>query len=404
MRNTGAWLGSALALLVLLALVGMAHVGPAALPYPSMGSGDFIEYWSAYQLFRGGGDPYDPALMLELERGLGWSEPRALMMWNPPWLLMLLAPVLALEFGASVRLWLFLAPVLLAASVGLVAAALSRERRVHPRMSYVMAGAAVLFLPALNSIVLGQLGLLLCLAAALLYWALVAGRDGWAAVALVVMSLKPHLFLLLGLGVLWWSVRERRPGPFGGALSILAGLVALTWAINGRALGSWMSTLMAPTESDALIPAADWAGSTLVGILRVMLGAGERWMWIVPLAAALSLAAYLWRKGDTFDWATGYPLLLCYSVFFASFGWLFDHAVLLVPQLAIIGIAFSPVVAPASRRWLLGACLAAQLAIPALVIAGYRSYHHFWWFPGVMLLLTWVALRATDQAPARRPG
>ena len=56
--------------------------------YPAFGNRDFIEYWSAFQLFRSGANPYDASLIKQLETQHGLpasSDP--ILFWNPPWLL-----------------------------------------------------------------------------------------------------------------------------------------------------------------------------------------------------------------------------------------------------------------------------------------------------------------------------
>ena len=70
-----------------------------------IGTNDFIEYWSAYQLFLGDKNPYDPVLMLEIQRSLKDSVTTPLMMWNPPWLLFFMAPILSFSFGTAASLW-----------------------------------------------------------------------------------------------------------------------------------------------------------------------------------------------------------------------------------------------------------------------------------------------------------
>src|SRR5215207_2467165 len=63
--------------------------------FPQFGENDFIEYWATYQLHSRGADPYHPALIAAVERAQGWPEAQPLMMWNPPWALVILSPVLS---------------------------------------------------------------------------------------------------------------------------------------------------------------------------------------------------------------------------------------------------------------------------------------------------------------------
>jgi hypothetical protein len=63
----------------------------------SYGQGDFAEYWSAFQLFVENKNPYSPSLTLETQRVFGpCVEP--ILLWNPPWLLVLFSPLLSFDF------------------------------------------------------------------------------------------------------------------------------------------------------------------------------------------------------------------------------------------------------------------------------------------------------------------
>ena len=64
---------------------------------------DFVQYWSASRLNRGGGNPYDANQLLVLQRSVGWDEELALMMWNPPWAIPLVTPFGWLPYDLATR-------------------------------------------------------------------------------------------------------------------------------------------------------------------------------------------------------------------------------------------------------------------------------------------------------------
>src|SRR5262245_2694716 len=66
--------------------------------YGSPGTDDFIEYWTAGQLLRAGENPYDFKRLHELQLQLGSPHDFPIIMWNPPWLLVWIYPVLLLDF------------------------------------------------------------------------------------------------------------------------------------------------------------------------------------------------------------------------------------------------------------------------------------------------------------------
>ena len=67
---------------------------------------DFVEYWAAGRLNAAGANPYDPGLMLQEQRQVGWPDRTPVMMYNPPWTLALAMPMGALSFGFARSLWL----------------------------------------------------------------------------------------------------------------------------------------------------------------------------------------------------------------------------------------------------------------------------------------------------------
>ena len=97
-------------ILMLILLLGILGVLGTRLVneshYGGLGTADFIQYWSAASLLIDGKDPYDPGLLLKVQQDLGRTQPQPLRMWNPPWLLIVLLPVLSFDFGLSTAVWL----------------------------------------------------------------------------------------------------------------------------------------------------------------------------------------------------------------------------------------------------------------------------------------------------------
>ena len=368
--------------------------------YGAVGTGDFIEYWAAYQLFVSGGNPYDPASLLEVERSLGFARDSALMMWNPPWLLVLLAPVLSLDFPAAARVWLLLSPIFLLASASLIIRVLARNRTVTRRTFYAVCGASLIFFPVLNSVFLGQMGLFLCFGTALFYWSVVGDRDLGVAMALLVLSIKPHLFLLLGVALLWWMVSSKRAWIavyFGALLAALASAVAL---VNPAVLPAWLVAVSGSAASTDVVATGQWAGSTLVGAVKGLLAwfgrPDENWvMLFLPLVGAAALVTFLWgRRGASMRWESSFPWFLCLSVWVAPFGWLFDFSVLLVAQLIVVGAALQAGISRSAQIRIFALLAVTQLLIPLMIALGYGGYHHFWWFPAGMLAALWALRRS----------
>ena len=65
--------------------------------YGQLGTFDFIQYWTAGQLFLDGKNPFDWDENFKLQKSLGWTYSIPLVMKNPPWLLAWLYPLMATQ-------------------------------------------------------------------------------------------------------------------------------------------------------------------------------------------------------------------------------------------------------------------------------------------------------------------
>ena len=102
------WFGAALCFLIIF-WVGM---GLVTNPEWFMGD-DFVEYWAAGKLNLTGGDPYDPEQLHPLELQTGVIEGEAVMMWNPPWMLIIAMPFGSLGYAFSRTFWMVLNIILI---------------------------------------------------------------------------------------------------------------------------------------------------------------------------------------------------------------------------------------------------------------------------------------------------
>ena len=159
----------------------------------NFGSIDFVQYWSAYHLLVGGANPYDPQLTLTMQCsvGLHCTYPRTT--YTPPWLWLLMSPVLRQPFETAVWMWSQVSIALALASGGCLAWAF----RLRPSGFLLTAAAALLSFPFLIDLLFGQLSAVLLLGATLLFVGRTQGMPPLDAAGLVLLSAKPHLFLPL---------------------------------------------------------------------------------------------------------------------------------------------------------------------------------------------------------------
>lgn len=292
-----------------------------------LASNDFIEYWSAGQLLRRGQNPYDFQALYAIEREIGWAKERPLAMWNPPWLLVLIYPLLLLPFQVATVLWLALSLEMLLGCVAIIwrlfAAPSSPAQWVVPLL------AAVIFTPALLTLHMGQVSVLLLLGIAGFLHFEGKGKDFWAGAFLVLLTLKPHVTYLLWAAVIWWVIIQRRwqvLWGLGGALLVLCALLTPlrpTWALD------YLSALR--------YPPLYWRAPVLGTVLRILFGWDRTWLQYLPsLILCPWVLVVLHRRQAAFVWRDVASPLLLLSIPTAAYGWSFDQLVLLLPYLQIV--------------------------------------------------------------------
>lgn len=228
-----------------------------------LGQNDFIEYWAAFQLFLDNADLYKPALMAKVQQQQGFLAIPPLMMWLPPWALVLLYPLLCWEFDTAAQLWLIFNILLLICSALII----SKLYQLPASQKPFLLAASLSFLPALSTIQLGQVSIFILFGLCLFLILIKQKLDILAGFSLVLLSLKPHLFFIFAIALLFWIIKEKRYRVIIGAVSASLLLLGLTVLLSADSLYYWWRsiTTVAPGAPAKL----SWITPTLSGILRL---------------------------------------------------------------------------------------------------------------------------------------
>ena len=369
----------------------------------SFGARDFVQYWSAYSAAQAGQNPYDPQVLLEHQQRLGRHDTRPLMMWNPPWTLSILGPVLRLDFSSAARCW-FVINVALVMGVALL---LSASWMLPHRSLGGFVAMSFFFFPLWENFRLGQLGIVCAFALALLYWSLMRNRPLFVGLALALTTLKPHLFYLVYVVMLYWSLRTRQTGLVIAAFVWLCLAVLSSLWVSPDALAQWLSAISNAGPSPHYTSVVEWRSATVVNLVKDAL-AGGSWnaarllLFGVPsLLAAGMWIVLMWRRPHI-NWAIWLPGLTLISYLGSPYGWVFDQAVLIIPYLATLIIAL--------RIWPMNPllsllCISCLLILQPLTWVLSESYlswqHEFWWFPLPLLVFYAFVLYAQNKPSER---
>lgn len=292
-------------------IVGLYAVG---LTTKSAVERDFIEYWAAgHELVRGG-NPYDPAAILQLERTFGWDKNYPQITLSPPIILLLAWPLGYIDPKTGLILWLLVSLGCMAASVSFL---WLLNGKPDSRMHLIGLG----FPPALACLMAAQLGDFFLLEVALfLYFH--RSRPWLAGAALVLFALKPHLFVPCFLVLLLWSCLRKDFRVIAGFLVALAACCGIVTLLDPHAWHQYRQMLQEAQITNAFIP-------TMAVALRYLIAPKAIWLEFLPEAASCVWALwYFWSRRQRWNWLDQGLLLLLVSVACASYGWYYDQALL----------------------------------------------------------------------------
>lgn len=311
---------------------------------------DFIEYWSAFQLLLAGKDIYSPQEMLAVQSQiLQVQDQTPLMMWNPPWLLLLMFPILVFDYHTSLTIWTLLNIALAVFSAILISKALRFSRCEM----FLGLGLLLALHPVVFCITLGQVSLLLLTGTSLLFYGLQEKNSTahnnlpyqslalWAG--LILLSIKPHVLYLILFVVAANAITKHNIRHLHIIAFAIATVLVLSIFILPADLATWFQQLTPGTRPKNVPSIYEWAVPTLIGTARELLnittGSFAVWpMFVIP-SIALLLCYHNLILCNTLSWKTAFLPLLCLSTITTPFAWQFDFAVLgIVPFIILRNI------------------------------------------------------------------
>jgi Glycosyltransferase family 87 len=360
--------------IILLAFVFLSSTGLAPLPLK-----DFVEYWSAGDVFVNGGNPYDPeALNGSLTYALGEERASTTMMWNPPWTLPITAPFAMLPIRLAHILWVALQLALVIVSANMLWRAYGGN---EPGPWF--RAAVLLFPPTFFLLVYGQIGALCFFGVAGFLYFMDRDRPMLAGLCVALTAIKPHLLFAFGLYLLLEALVSRRDriAFLTGAIAVVA-TAAGAWKINPHVYADYWAALTAPPGTSGFVSVQDWRLPLGSYWLRMNFAPDHFWVQFLPAAVVVAGTFVYWKRAPgQRDWLRVTPVLILASLLAAPYGgWLFDLVLLLVPIVhVVLGLS-----AEAGRRVLaaiVGLNLFVLVGMPAIGALALEQY--VWFTPAV---------------------
>ena len=364
-------------------------------PRPFFQPRDFVEYWSAARVLSAGGDPYDAAQLLPVQR-IVTGDPdltEVVSLWTPPWTLPLYRPFGFEPFAVARYVWLALQLLLIAVSVELLWRTYGGPLGLPALLPHLL---AVGFAPVFWTVFFGQnTGILLLGVSGFLYFR-TREQPYLAGAFAALTALKPHMLAVFGVVLVLDAVTKSGRKTLAAGVAVIATGAVAAVALNPDIFEQFLAALRKPRTPEA-VPLSEWQVPLLSYHIRLAVDGGAFWVQFVPCLLGCAVAIpYYWLRRRTWDWRAELPRLVLASAVLAPYGgWMFDLTVLLVPVVAG-GLAVAK-----SEVGLVRMGFAAGFA--ALFLGGIRlqKLHEFLWFaPAVGGL--WVALEVV-VARARNP-
>ncbi len=362
-------------MVILSALVGAALLWGVGILVVERGIGlrDFTAYWTAFHHVLEGLDPYDSR---PLHAGDGPRQPYM----NPPWTLVMMAPVLVWNLQTAAALWFLLG---LAAFVCVPLAGGRAAVKRNPWQWLWMVG----FGPAYLCLALGNQSLVLASSVVLFFHAWNNRSFFWAALWLLPFASKPQLTLPLCAVLAAFLWRTEGCKVMGGALGAFG-------LINGFLL-LWRPEIYAQWAGMSFDPMSLRTSSWLI-VVREWLVRSYEWdpgvLSFLPLVLAsgvlFACAWYKRRDSSLEKWAGAAIFAGC---LLSPYVWTYDFVLLVV---AFVWVT-------KDLRPLFGLCTLLFLAVTSmLALVLFSNMHHHAWLPWIWLPIWLVCVIAGNATPA----
>lgn len=355
---------------------------------------DFQEYWSALQIALAGGNSYSALAMKEFQLShFGAQIP--IMMWNPPWLLLLLFPILILPATASSMTWQICSLLcFVACSFYWIKTTQPNQESILKNRPLITTASLICFAPAWCCLHWGQVSLFLLLGVTLFCAAFRQNNTTGTFIGAALCSLKPHLFGLFFIPFVFLFYQQGRWRQLVSiALLFFALLIATEICFSGQ-IQNWIEACSRTTRELPELPLIqEWAGASLLGAIRILFNVrnGYELNLFIYTLIAITLAYLSYRHLPKFSYSQVLPWLIAFSVYLTPFGWYFDQVLFLPLYIRGINLCLNS----ARILWLEITTLVGLQLVSIVFLFFVIDFHHqISWYGLTLLVLMFHIERA----------
>lgn len=357
---------------------------------PGAGQGDFLAYWSASHLLISGNNPYDHSSLSTLEKsttsGTDSQGEMFLNTWNPPWLILLLAPLGLIPYQLSALVWMFCNTVIIGLTLILswqICTGIQASRGI-----LVVFLAGFLFGVTISYLAIGQITALVVLGMVLFVWWQDHHSDRLAGAALLLTTIKPQISYFFLLIVLIWIIRSRRWQIIMGLIYVTLFSLAVFWIIYP----SWVHDYFLLIKS---MPYSSIYTSTIGSFMASIFHTKVFYFSAVILLFFVKpIIRFLEKAG----WFTVMNIALLVSLPLSPFGFTFDQIVILPSIVQIIAWLWNQQIPAKSSKIIIACLVLFYLFVLRLLSINGLEYYWFVIIPIIYLPVYLITLKISHRS------
>jgi hypothetical protein len=308
-----------------------------------------------------------------------------MMVWNPPWLMLLLLPIGLLSFKSAAYAWLFINFIIIGLS--LYTSWTFVNRFINEKSFLFLLGFSLTFYPTLILLYLGQISTIILFSLLMFIVLVESNRDTLAGMVLLMTTIKPHVTYLVLLVIMIWVIKNKRwRVAISATTAAIVSIVAIL-LINPTWIRDYISTLNS-------LPYNYLSTSTLGSFMNDVFGIQIfRYSFLVLLPMIFPLVTAVEKIG----FFTTFNFTLLLSIPLSPYGFAFDH-VLLLPAIAQIVARLSMDDGLRGTRLLAAGGLATIYIVNIWLISHKVLYSYYFWMPLALLLIFLLTINITETA------
>ena len=333
--------------------------------------GDFIQYVAAIKAFLENKNPYDAQIAYDFQQSLVPSHNKAMMFWAPPWMLVFILPI-QLVTTYTTKWIVFLGITTLFFGVQFYEA-LRMSKNIFVTLLSIMTVATYSALHTGNAVFIPGAGM------SLFILGMLSSSSLLAALGMILLSTKPHLFILFFLCTICLRPKDFYSLLKHAVMPMLLMLLVTSYFFGYHSIIEWKDSITSLERDLYTVPRFSWICANLDGVIRKFFDFSTDLRFLIVLSSNLLLLGGVFLNRKKLIWEKDVLWLLPLCLFIAPYGWLFDAMLLQI--LIAHGFYLLKEKLPPKTFWKIVIFYALFQCFSLIFHLFFAKFHHdFWWY------------------------